>query len=64
MKSEEIKFQFDIEIIEHDKLDDIFKKMESLLNIRFDKNLKPYICNDNVEYDILNVSQLNKDIGC
>lgn len=59
MKSEEIKFSFDIEFMEEYEVEDIFKKIE-MINIRFDENLKPYTCNDEATYDILDVSNLNQ----
>ena len=55
----EIKFKFDINLT--DRLDDIFQTAGSMVNVRFDGNLKPYVSDDNVMYDFLSVSHLNQE---
>ena len=56
-----IKFQFEIDLINNDALDNIFKKIGSLLNIQLDENLKPYTHNIKPDYDIIDVSKLNQE---
>ena len=56
-----IKFQFEIDLINNDALDNIFKKIGSLLNIQLDENLKPYTHNIKPDYDIIDISKLNQE---
>lgn len=56
-----IKFQFEINLINNETLDNIFKKIGQILNIQLDKNLKPYIHNNKVDYEIIDVSQLDQE---
>ena len=56
-----IKFQFEINLINNETLDNIFKKIGQILNIQLDKNLKPYIHNNKVDYEIVDVSQLDQE---
>ena len=61
MRSYEIKFRFDNELLTKTQLDYIFDKIGKSLDIRFDKNLKPYVAdNDNI-YDMIDISNLNQE---
>lgn len=60
MDFQEIRFNFDVEMMDIDYLADIFKKSESWLNIRLDENLNPYIYNENENiYEFMDVSHLS-----
>ena len=60
MHFNEIKFQFDISSTDSE-IDKAFKKIGSLLNIRFDDNLNEYSTEDNSPYTLLNISDFNKE---
>ncbi|MBQ2666627.1 hypothetical protein [Methanobrevibacter sp.] len=42
-----IKFRFEVNLINNDILNNIFSKLDSLLNIRFDENSNPYVFANN-----------------
>ena len=55
----EIKFLIKNIPADNDYLADFFKGIESLLNIRFDENLKPFYTNDEIIYEFNDVSDFN-----
>jgi len=60
MVFQEIRFKFDVELMNGDCLEDIFTKAVSCLNVRLDDNLKPYIYNDDENfYEFMDVSHLS-----
>ena len=60
MDFQEIRFKFDVEMMDEDCLADIFKKTGHWLNIRLDENLKPYTYNENENiYEFMDASHLS-----
>ena len=60
MDFQEIRFKFDVEMMDEDRLADIFKKTGHWLNIRLDENLKPYTYNENENiYEFMDASHLS-----
>ena len=60
MVFQEIRFKFDVELMNGDCLEEIFTKAVSCLNVRLDDNLKPYIYNDDENfYEFMDASHLS-----
>ena len=61
MKSNNIKFKFENKFINRKDLDKIFDNIGLLLNIRFDKHLKPYRYDTDKTYTFKDISTLNQE---
>ena len=61
MHFRDIKFKMDKDVVDKLYLSEFFKKIDSLLNVRFDENLNPYIFNNTNNYEIKDVSHLNQN---
>ena len=61
MKNNNIKFKFEIKFINRKHLDNIFDNIGLLLNIHFDKHLKPHRYDNNKIYTFKDISTLNQE---
>ena len=62
MVSNEIKFEFDHELLARDELDVIFKNVDEFLNLRYDKDLNFYVQRNEGEiYEFRDLSSENSD---
>ena len=62
MVSNEIKFEFDHELLGRDELDVIFKNVDEFLNLRYDKDLNFYVQRNEGEiYEFRDLSSENSD---
>ena len=59
MNFSEIKVIFDIKVVDKKKLDTIFEKIDSMLNIRFDENFTPHTVQNKKFYKFKDVSALS-----
>ena len=57
----EIKFKFNKELINKNSLNNIFKKVDLLLNVRFDENFNPYAFNNENIYEFKDITRLSKE---
>ena len=61
MKNNNIKFKFENKFINRKHLDNIFDNIGLLLNIHFDKHLKPHRYDNNKIYTFKDISTLNQE---
>ena len=62
MKSNNIKFKFENKFINRKDLDKIFDNIGLLLNIRFDKHLKPYRYDTDKTYTFKDISTFTTSV--